>query len=58
MQPPYKIMFLFGTRAEVLKLAPIIRLMHQNPATWQPVLVATGNSQLLKRHVGIFEFPN
>ena len=47
MQPPYKIMFLFGTRAEVLKLAPIIRLMHQNPATWQPVLVATGNSQLL-----------
>ena len=47
MQPPYKIMFLFGTRAEVLKLAPIIRLMHQNPATWQPFLVATGNSQLL-----------
>ncbi len=44
MQPPYKIMFLFGTRAEVLKLAPIIRLIHQNPATWQPVLVATGNS--------------
>ena len=32
MQPPYKIMFLFGTRAEVLKLAPIIRLLQQEPA--------------------------
>ena len=56
MQPPYKIMFLFGTRAEVLKLAPIIRLMHQNPATWQPVLVATGNSQLLNDTLAYLDF--
>lgn len=56
MQPPYKIMFLFGTRAEVLKLAPIIRLMHQNPATWQPVLVATGNSQLLNDTLAYLNF--
>ncbi|KEQ19964.1 UDP-N-acetylglucosamine 2-epimerase [Limosilactobacillus reuteri] len=56
MQPPYKIMFLFGTRAEVLKLAPIIRLIHQNPATWQPVLVATGNSQLLNDTLAYLNF--
>ena len=56
MQPPYKIMFLFGTRAEVLKLAPIIRLMQQNPATWQPVLVATGNSQLLNDTLAYLNF--
>ena len=56
MQPPYKIMFLFGTRAEVLKLAPIIRLMRQNPATWQPVLVATGNSQLLNDTLAYLNF--
>lgn len=56
MQPPYKIMFLFGTRAEVLKLAPIIRLMRQNPATWQPVLVATGNSQLLNDTLAYLDF--
>lgn len=56
MQSPYKIMFLFGTRAEVLKLAPIIRLMQQNPATWQPVLVATGNSQLLNDTLAYLDF--
>lgn len=56
MQPPYKIMFLFGTRAEVLKLAPIIRLMYQNSATWQPVLVATGNSQLLNDTLAYLNF--
>ncbi|MBB1079776.1 UDP-N-acetylglucosamine 2-epimerase (non-hydrolyzing) [Limosilactobacillus sp. STM2_1] len=44
MQPPYKVMFLFGTRAEVLKLAPIIRLMHRDPDKWQAVLVATAQS--------------
>ena len=49
-------MFLFGTRAEVLKLAPIIRLMYQNPATWQPVLVATGNSQLLNDTLAYLNF--
>ena len=49
-------MFLFGTRAEVLKLAPIIILMHQNPATWQPVLLATGNSQLLNDTLAYLDF--
>lgn len=45
MQPPYKLMFLFGTRAEALKLAPIIKLMNQRPDQWQPVLVATAQDE-------------
>lgn len=39
MQKPFKIMLLFGTRAEALKFAPIIELMKQDPSTWQPSIV-------------------
>lgn len=58
MQPPYKVMFLFGTRAEVLKLAPIIRLMHREPTKWQAVLVATAqeDSQLLSETLDYLNF--
>ncbi|MBB1124347.1 non-hydrolyzing UDP-N-acetylglucosamine 2-epimerase [Limosilactobacillus albertensis] len=56
MQPPYKVMFLFGTRAEVLKLAPIINLMHRDTETWQTVLVSTGDSQLLNDTLAYLNF--
>ncbi|MDO4902918.1 MAG: UDP-N-acetylglucosamine 2-epimerase (non-hydrolyzing) [Limosilactobacillus sp.] len=39
MQAPYCIMFLLGTRAEALKLAPVIKIMKANEMIWQPVVV-------------------
>lgn len=45
MQAPYKIMLLFGTRAEALKLAPVIKQMKAAPETWQPIIVTTAQQQ-------------
>jgi UDP-N-acetylglucosamine 2-epimerase (non-hydrolysing) len=45
VQAPYKIMLLFGTRAEALKLIPVIRLMRRQPDKWQPVIVTTAQQQ-------------
>ena len=45
MQGPYKIMSLFGTRAEALKLAPVIERMMAAPATWQSIVVTTAQQQ-------------
>ena len=46
MQASYRIMLLFGTRAEALKLAPLIKVMRNDPANWQPVIaVAPQQSQ-------------
>ncbi|WP_373841733.1 non-hydrolyzing UDP-N-acetylglucosamine 2-epimerase [Limosilactobacillus sp.] len=45
MQAPYKIMLLFGTRAEALKLIPIIKLMRVDPAKWQLSIVTTAQQQ-------------
>lgn len=45
VEGPYKIMLLFGTRAEALKLVPIIELMQADPATWQPIIVTTAQQQ-------------
>lgn len=58
MQAPYKIMLLFGTRAEVLKLAPIIKQMRQAPTKWQPVMVATAveNHELLQQTLDSLNF--
>lgn len=38
-------MLLFGTRAEALKLAPIIQQMKDHPDIWQPVIVTTAQAQ-------------
>lgn len=38
VQAPYRIMLLFGIRAEALKLAPIIKEMQAAPTIWQPVI--------------------
>lgn len=45
MQMPYKVMLLFGTRAEALKLIPIIKLMRDEPEKWQPTIVTTAQQQ-------------
>ena len=45
MDRPFKIMLLFGTRAEALKLAPIIEQMKQDPATWQPSIVVAAQER-------------
>ena len=39
VQKPFKIMLLFGTRAEAIKLAPIIEQMKRDPSTWKPSIV-------------------
>ena len=45
MRGPYQIMSLFGTRAEALKLAPVIERMQAAPDTWQPIVVTTAQEQ-------------
>lgn len=45
MHGPFKIMLLFGTRAEALKLAPIIEQMKKDPATWQPSIVVAAQER-------------
>ncbi|MEY8441587.1 UDP-N-acetylglucosamine 2-epimerase (non-hydrolyzing) [Lactobacillaceae bacterium 24-114] len=45
MQAPYRIMLLFGTRAEALKLGPIIEKMKIDPDTWQPIIVVAAQQQ-------------
>lgn len=45
MQGPYKIMSLFGTRAEALKLAPVIEQLQAAPDTWQSTVVTTAQRQ-------------
>lgn len=45
MQGPYRIMSLFGTRAEALKLAPIIERMQAAPDKWQSITVTTAQQQ-------------
>ena len=45
MQGPYKIMSLFGTRAEAFKLTPVIERMQAAPAIWQPIVVTTAQKQ-------------
>ncbi|MBA2913679.1 non-hydrolyzing UDP-N-acetylglucosamine 2-epimerase [Limosilactobacillus frumenti] len=45
MRGPFKIMLLFGTRAEALKLAPIIEQMKKDPTTWQPSIVVAAQER-------------
>ncbi|MBB1086045.1 non-hydrolyzing UDP-N-acetylglucosamine 2-epimerase [Limosilactobacillus fastidiosus] len=45
MKKPFKIMLLFGTRAEAIKLAPIIEQMKREPDTWKPSIVIAAQQQ-------------
>ncbi len=58
VQTPYRVMVLFGTRAEALKLAPIIKRMQSDPTTWRPVVVVTSQprqAQLLQQAIDYLE---
>ena len=58
VQTPYRVMVLFGTRAEALKLAPIIKRMQADPTTWRPVVVVTSQprqAQLLQQAIDYLE---
>lgn len=58
VQTPYRVMILFGTRAEALKLAPIIKRMQSDPTTWRPVVVVTSQprqAQLLQQAIDYLE---
>ena len=58
VQTPYRVMVLFGTRAEALKLAPIIKRMQGDPTTWRPVVVVTSQprqAQLLQQAIDYLE---
>lgn len=47
---PLKIMFFLGTRAEAIKLAPIISAMRHRPETFKPVLIVSStHSPLLQQ---------
>jgi len=42
-----KVLIAFGTRPEVIKLAPVIREMRRRPGRFRPVIVATGQHGFL-----------
>lgn len=44
---PYKIMFFLGTRAEAIKLAPIISMMWRHPDDFQPVIIVSSTHSAL-----------
>lgn len=45
MQAPYRVMFLLGTRAEALKLAPVIKKMQATPSTWHLIIATAPQPQ-------------
>lgn len=50
-----RIMILFGSRAEVIKMAPVIKLMKQDPDTFQPIIVvASKRYQQLHQAMNFF----
>ncbi|WP_251545382.1 non-hydrolyzing UDP-N-acetylglucosamine 2-epimerase [Limosilactobacillus caecicola] len=52
-----RIMILFGTRAEVIKMAPVIKLMKADPETFEPVIVvASKQYQQLHQAMRFFGF--
>jgi UDP-N-acetylglucosamine 2-epimerase (non-hydrolysing) len=51
--PPKRVMFVFGTRPEAVKLAPIIRAMAALP-TFTPVVVVTGQHRAMLDQVNDF----
>ena len=57
MQKPFKIMLLFGTRAEAIKLAPIIEQMKRDPSNWKPSKLIAAK-QRRPHHQQTIEFMN
>ncbi|MCY9806697.1 UDP-N-acetylglucosamine 2-epimerase (non-hydrolyzing) [Lentilactobacillus senioris] len=53
---PIKVMTIFGTRPEAIKMAPIILQMQQRPAEFIPVTVVTGqHREMLDQVLSIFQ---
>ena len=55
MKAPIKVMTIFGTRPEAIKMAPIILKMKQMPEKFQPVVLVTGqHRQMLQQVLDVF----
>lgn len=55
MTKPIKVMTVFGTRPEAIKMAPIILAMQQRPAEFTPITVVTAqHREMLDQVLGIF----
>nr|MDT0659376.1 UDP-N-acetylglucosamine 2-epimerase (non-hydrolyzing) [Micromonospora sp. DSM 115978] len=52
MPPPLKVMVLYGTRPEAIKLAPLIRALHQDESC-EPIVVTTGQHRSLLRSANV-----
>lgn len=49
------VLCIVGTRPEVIKMAPVIKALHQHPAEIRPVLCSTGqHRQMLDQALGLF----
>jgi UDP-N-acetylglucosamine 2-epimerase (non-hydrolysing) len=54
--PPRKILFIFGTRPEAIKLAPLVRHFRERPAEIEArVCVTAQHRQMLDQVLGVFE---
>jgi len=52
---PRKILFVFGTRPEAIKLAPVIKALEQQPGVFEPRVCVTGqHRQMLDQVLDIF----
>ncbi|MGI5152961.1 non-hydrolyzing UDP-N-acetylglucosamine 2-epimerase [Plantactinospora sp. CA-294935] len=56
MPPPLKVMVLYGTRPEAIKLAPLTRALQDDPGC-EPVIVSTGQHQSLLRSTNVSMTP-
>lgn len=56
MKQPIKVMTVFGTRPEAIKMAPIILAMQQRPAEFTPITVVTAqHREMLDQVLSIFK---
>jgi UDP-N-acetylglucosamine 2-epimerase (non-hydrolysing) len=53
---PLRLLFAVGTRPEVIKLAPVVRLCRERPAEFQPIVCLTGqHRELVTRLIEYFD---
>ena len=56
MTSPKKILFVFGTRPEAIKLCPLVRELVRRPEQFQPIVCVTGQHRaMLDQVLGVFE---
>ena len=55
MTSPKKILFVFGTRPEAIKLCPLVRELVRRPEQFQPIVCVTGQHRaMLDQVLGVF----